>query len=664
MDGESRYHRIDFFSIWSLAVIRWNVLEIAFYGVEGRRRVVSFHPSAVNIITGASGTGKSAIIDAIDYCLGSSSCGLPFYVREHALAVAVHWVAGESHLIVGRNIPRAGKGTEQMFVRTGRHLSLPEGLDGLDGPTNRDTARTIIERAFGIGDVEDPSASESFQKGRATVRDITPYLYLSGDVIISKTTLLHDMNRPEKARDIKTTMPFFLGAVDQESVLAERKLRQLEAMLGRLEREAEARERGRGRMTERSMALLTQAAAVGLAAAPSDDTSDQSSLLNQLQMVTDTNLAEVSVADGDELAALEAERLGLVRELQAMRERRRALRQAINEASGYETAVSGQSHKLALVQHLKLDVGKCPVCEAENTVGQAMADDIRSSLAIVRAEVTAVNRLRPELVSEAARLDDNVGSKSVRLREVEAQVTAIIRQVDDKAKTASLAQERALVIGRVHQFLEMTAQDAHDPSTNLASLRNEIAELQDKVDPEAKRSRLRDAESIISNYATEMLSELPTEIPATNARLVFFSSPKITLVEPVRRAALALAEVGSDQNYLAIHLALAFSLQKHFGGIKAPIPGLIVIDQISRPYYPEGGDEKTLEEMANNGDRAAMRKIVRFIFDETARQTGLQIILIEHAFIGDDPEYVKAIRGRWTSQTNEKLIPPDWPARL
>jgi hypothetical protein len=135
------------------------------------------------------------------------------------------------------------------------------------------------------------------------------------------------------------------------------------------------------------------------------------------------------------------------------------------------------------------------------------------------------------------------------------------------------------------------------------------------------------------------------------------------LIEPVRRAALTLAEIGSDQNYLAIHLALAFSLQKHLESVGAPVPGLIVIDQISRPYYPEGGDERTLEEMPKDSDRAAMRKIVRFLFDETARRSGLQIILIEHAYIGDDPEYIGAIRGRWTPHTKEKLIPPDWPAR-
>lgn len=641
---------------------RWNVLEIAFYGVGGRRRVVEFEPDVVNVITGASGTGKSAIIDAIDYCLGSKNCGLPFYVREHALVVAVHWVLGENHLIVGRNIPRAGKGTEQMFVRTGRNLSLPKTAGDLEGPTNRDTARTVIERAFGIGDIESLNTSTNSQKGRATVRDITPYLFLSGDVIISKTTLLHDMNRPEKARDIKATLPFFLGAVDQESVLAERKLRQLEAALERLEREAKFRERSRSRMTERSMALLSQAATVGLSLVPASDASDQL-LLAQLQQAGNANLTDVEAFDDDDVAILERERLNLVREVQVLREKRRALKLAIKEASGYETAISGQSHKLALVQHLKLDVGKCPVCEAENPAGRAMADEIRASLAIVSEEVAVMNRLHPELTSEAARVDEDISSKSLRLREIEAQMSAIIRQTEDGARMASLTQERALVVGRIHQFLEMTVQDSEDYSVNISSLKGEIAELMDKVDPEAKRARLRDAENLITNYATDMLSDLPTEMPAKNSRLLFFSNPKISLIEPARRAALTLAEIGSDQNYLAIHLAVAFSLQKHFEAINAPVPGLIVIDQISRPYYSEGGDEKSLDDMSKDSDRAAMRQIVRFLFDETARRTGLQVILIEHAYIGDDPKYVRAVRGRWTSRTNEKLIPPDWPVR-
>jgi predicted ATPase len=73
---------------------RWNIATIFFLGVSGQRRDVIFEPDALNIITGASGTGKSTLIKAIDYCLGSSKCELPAHVRRRSVAVGVKWVAG------------------------------------------------------------------------------------------------------------------------------------------------------------------------------------------------------------------------------------------------------------------------------------------------------------------------------------------------------------------------------------------------------------------------------------------------------------------------------------------------------------------------------------------------------------------------------------------
>ena len=128
--------------------------------------------------------------------------------------------------------------------------------------------------------------------------------------------------------------------------------------------------------------------------------------------------------------------------------------------------------------------------------------------------------------------------------------------------------------GRIDEFLETTAQDYAVPTTNITALEAEIAQLRDKVDPDAKRERLRDAESLVSNFTTEMLADLPTEVPATGARAVFSATPNLSLIEPQQRSVLALAEIGSDQNYLAIHLSLAFALQKLFETIKAPVPGV------------------------------------------------------------------------------------------
>jgi hypothetical protein len=644
-------------------VSRWNIREIAFFGVGGRRRTLEFDVGKVNVITGASGTGKSAIIDAIDYCLGSKDCNLPFFVRNHAEAVAVHWALGETDLIVGRKIPKAGSGTSLMYVRSGRNLTLPDTSEELEGPTNRETARELIEKAFGIQGTDDPAIAAKSEKGRATIRDVPPYIFLSGDVIISRTTLLHDLNRPEKAKDIKATIPYFLGAIDQESVLAARTLRQLEAALARIEREAKAQERSQSLLTQRSMALLTQAQSVGLLAElPSTDASDQS-LLNQLAEVAGNEVDSSDTRDSEARAVLEEERRELVTELQALRGKRQMLRQTIREAVGYESAVSGQSHKLRLVEHLKLEDGRCPVCDAENAAGQAMAEQIHNSLKIVSNEVLAVDGMRPRLDAHSGHIENLIGSKSGRLREVEEQISGLVRVEEEAVKTGSLLQERARVVGRIDQFLETTAKDFQATSTNTESLMARIEDLRDQVDPQARKDRLRDAENMVSGFATEMLDDLPTVVPATGSRVVFSSTPNISVIEPSRRAVLTMAEIGSDQNYLAIHLALSFSLHKLFETIVAPVPGVLVIDQISRPYYPKGGDEKRLQEMEKDDDQVAMQQIVRFLFDETARQAGLQIILIEHAYIEEDPEYVAAVKGRWTKASGIKLIPSDWPLR-
>ncbi|MBY3556448.1 DUF3732 domain-containing protein [Rhizobium laguerreae] len=122
---------------------------------------------------------------------------------------------------------------------------------------------------------------------------------------------------------------------------------------------------------------------------------------------------------------------------------------------------------------------------------------------------------------------------------------------------------------------------------------------------------------MVSDFATEVLGDLPTHTPATGSRVVFSFTPNIALVAP-RRAVLAMAEVGSDQNYLAIHLALAFTLQKLFETIKAPV--LLVIDQISRPYYPKVGDEKRLQDMEKDYDQVATQDCpVSFRRDRAAR---------------------------------------------
>src|SRR5699024_11961681 len=48
---------------------------ISIYSHEGERRDVEFKLSSLNIVTGASKTGKSSLLDIVDYCWGRAEIG-------------------------------------------------------------------------------------------------------------------------------------------------------------------------------------------------------------------------------------------------------------------------------------------------------------------------------------------------------------------------------------------------------------------------------------------------------------------------------------------------------------------------------------------------------------------------------------------------------------
>lgn len=649
---------------------RWNIANVFFLGTAGRLQDISFKPGEVNIITGASGTGKSALIKAIDYCLGSSKCELPVHIRRHAIAVGVKWVAGEQEMIVGRHIPPDGQATStRMFATAGKNLPLPTNLEDFDGATTLDAAKSFIQKAFGIGDLGHIPDAAGETKGRTSVRHVTPYLFVTKEVIDSESVLLHGMEQADKAKDIVATMPYFLRATDEESAMAERKLRQLQRALAIEEGRERRRREAETTLKQRAVGLLTEAHRFSLADEPSTDV-DESELLMQLRTVAETENDPTTYPSEGELGALHASRKEILAGLAAARRKRQAARAALADASGFEGVVTRQRDKLKLAEHLKLadDAHLCPLCDAPSERGRETAAALAQTLIKVRDESLAVERVRPQLVEHDEALTTEINSFNRSLRETDEKITSWLRQTDETQRLATVAQARAHLQGKISFFLQMNADEPRKSGVDLAVLRNEIAQLEAQVDRESKEIRLKRAEGKISQYASEALSYLPTVAPCVGSELYFSSKePEVRVIEAGGRGPmLRMPDVGSDQNYLAIHIALAFGLQRYFGETDAPVPGILVLDQISRPYFPAQSvdeDEKTISGGEEDEDIKAMRRHIDFLFKEVARLNGLQVLLIEHAYFEDDPRYVAATRERWTRGSGNALIPLNWPMR-
>src|SRR5271163_933489 len=99
---------------------RWQIKSLFFYSHHGDRVALEFKSSAVNIIVGISYSGKSAIIEAIDYCMGSGECHIPGIVRDACSWVGLLWQRDKTEIFIARKIPPiGGKSKEEVCYIVG-----------------------------------------------------------------------------------------------------------------------------------------------------------------------------------------------------------------------------------------------------------------------------------------------------------------------------------------------------------------------------------------------------------------------------------------------------------------------------------------------------------------------------------------------------------------
>ena len=664
---------------------RWNIASIFFIGEEGAFRIITLDAGRVNVITGASGTGKSAVIKALDYCLGSSECQLPVYVRRRCVAVGVKWIRGEDEMISCRQVPLVGKSPNSyMYVTTGRNLKVPQTVENFEGRGTVAVSKARLGTAFGIdsSSVVESERPEKESPDRPSVRQFTPYIFVTKEVIDSETVLLHGLDDNRKAQYILSTMPYFLGAVTESTAAAERRLRQARRALEIDIAREEASVAKDSHVKQRSRVLLGEAQQLGLIESlPAG--ADEAVLIEMLQRASSEIARPLQYPGADQLDVLQERRRDTLKELNQTKRKLRAIAIEEQESKDYESAVNTQHEKLRIAEHLHLlDVPtSCPICDSKTDAGAVVAAAMKQSLVTIRSESSAIGRLRPQISGAAEQLSKSAEELSGLLRELDAGVSAALSQVAEARRHADLAQLHAFFRGKATYFLESVNDQLLRPAKDLTKQRDEIADLEGLVDTDNRKIRMRRAEDAVSRFASEIFSDLPKVEPCIEAELLFSArEPQVNVIEAgVDGAVLSMADLGSDQNWLAVHVALSFGLQRHFEKERRPVPGVVVLDQLSRPYFPNQGrdhidesedsgdvvDESLPDEVSIQGDEdyLAMRQHIDFLFNEVEARSGLQVLLLEHAYFASDPRYVAATRERWTRASGEGLIPRQWKLR-
>jgi hypothetical protein len=246
--------------------VSFQILDIVLYGFNRERRIISLRPGELNIITGGQRTGKTALIEIIDYCLGSSECTIP----EGVIRRAVEWVGvrlqvAEGQAFVGRRLPRSGeRSSSDVYYDLQVNLVLPE-YSVLRQTTNPQALEDLLSQHAGIREnIHQPPEGQTRRPLSANIRHALFFSFQQQGEIISNRHLFHKQSEQFIPQAIKDVLPYFLGVVDDDYIAKLDELRRLRQSLRGLERRLTEYEGIRGHGINKAQALVFEAQDLGL----------------------------------------------------------------------------------------------------------------------------------------------------------------------------------------------------------------------------------------------------------------------------------------------------------------------------------------------------------------------------------------------------------------
>ncbi|HMJ05767.1 MAG TPA: DUF3732 domain-containing protein [Chthoniobacterales bacterium] len=630
--------------------------DLVLYAHDGRRRVVSFRTGAVNVITGSSKTGKSALIDIVDYCCGSDECRIPAGIIRNAVSwfgIRLQLDAGQA--FIARRAPeKHQKASAACFVKIGTDVEIP-AFDAIQKNTNAEAITALLTEWAGfVENVHEPGSGETRLPLAANIRHALMLCFQPQDEIIRRDQLFHKVSDSWMAQALQDVFPYLLGAVSDDFVRKREELRRLRDALRSKEREAAELVALRGVGTGRAAALLAQARDVGLTAVETTTWEESIAALRTIAAQPLTIERTYKTSGAPEYSRLSDQRSELRREETRLLDRIAAIRSYDKDEKGFSREAVEQKARLSSVGIFEYaEPGKhCPVCEQvlSDDTQVATVSELQQSLQTIAAQLESVSRGAPKLEKELARLEEELVAVRQRLTRNQFEMEAVRAADDALAAAQDEATKMAHIAGRIGLFLESVPQSAQSvpDAGEIERLRGECDALELELSNDTIREHVESIVSLLSRDMTAWARLLELEHSTSPLRL---NIKKLTIVADTPDGPIPMGRMGSGENWVGYHLIAHLALHSWFVAHSRPVPRFLFLDQPSQVYFPPEKYGSGVEGLEDD-DRVALRRMFKLVFDVVERLApGLQVIITEHADLHDG-WYSAAVVERWRDGLN------------
>ncbi|ANF57248.1 DUF3732 domain-containing protein [Halotalea alkalilenta] len=608
----------------------------------GEPRVVHFEPGMVNVISGASKTGKSSVIPIVDYCLGSDKCAIPVgVIRETCswFGVLVDTVEGQK--LLARREPGELKSSGEMFVLEAPEIDPPREV--LAKNQNVENVKALLNRLAGLSNLQFEPGTEDRFKFRPSFRDLMAFLFQPQNIVANPDVMFFKADTTEHREKLKTIFPYVLGAVSPEVLQARHELDRVQRMLRRKESELRARQESGSAWQREGFAWVRLAIEYGLLPADTVVPDDWPSTVDLLRaaLQSDARAAIPTLASMDvimtRLAELRAAESNLAATLNQSRRRLHELRRLDESTDAYGNGLRIQRDRLSLSSWIRGLSSTQPMATLEpSEAARARIDQLCEVLEGIelrlRSQPTAAESLGRETLRQREIVEGVLGE----LAAVRQEIRSLEGKSDEARRITTRGEEISRFLGRLQEALRL--YEAADKSSTLSE---EIAALKAQVDTLAKLvseheigRKLENAINTVQEISGRLIPQLDGEWPDAPIRLVI-QDLTVKVIRGTRDD--YLWEIGSGANWLAYHVALTLALQGFFLRLPHhPVPGLLIYDQPSQVYFParrtESSNAVEAEPEWKNEDVAAVRKVFTLLDHVISRTDGrMQIVVLDHA---------------------------------
>lgn len=638
---------------------------ISIYSHHGERRDVQFKIGKLNIVTGASKTGKSALLEIVDYCWGRKD----FTVPTGVIRTSVSWFAillerdGEGILIARKNPGQSGRASSEIYFARGVE-GPPSNVTEFRRNITLPSLKHELSKILGISRNKSiPSTGALSEPGEVSSRHAILFCLQGQGEIANKEILFHRQAESFLSKAIKDVLPYFLGAVDEDHFLKLMRYQTERKRLRKLERERDERLAISQNLSGTARGLWDEALRAGLISPDVELGSPESAIRILKEAVASERNESIIIDDPPaDLATLEEHRRKLRRQLREIREELNEIQRLQHAASDFEREAQHQQARLASIGLIKANSDDadnvCPLCDQSLSVPVPAISEINDSLAKIQSQLESIRRDTPRIEGRLTQLESLRQDIGQDLRNVNSDIQIRIQQDDELRDEQHRFVERARVRGRIDLYIESIDVTDIDGALiqDIEHTKALVDELAVVNDDEFVQERLETTLRIIGRSLTKYATDLGLE---HREKLLRLDPRRLTVVADAIDRSTTLLQMGSAENWVGYHVATHLSLHDFFRSSRRPVPSFLMLDQPSQSHFPREPDPLKPNNESADEDQAAVRQLFKYMHDYCQEFTpNMQIIVVDHVEL-QDAWFKGSTVDRW--RDGSALVPESWP---